>query len=65
MLKMILKTHLQRTNFTSLNPKSNMYEYKDEVSRRRITCGLVKLKLVFKVINPRLVVDHSIKEQEL
>ena len=44
MLNMILKTHLQRTSFTSLNPKSNMYEYKNKVSGRRIACGLVKLK---------------------
>ena len=65
MLNTILKTHLQRTSFTSLNPKSNMYEYKDEVSGRQITCGLVKLKLAFEVINPQLVVNHAIKEQEL
>ena len=62
MLNTILKNHLQRTSFTSLNPKFNMYEYKDEVSGRRIACGLLKLKLAFKVINPRLVVDHAIKE---
>ena len=65
MLNTFLKTHLQRMSFTSLNPKSNMYEYKDKVSRRRITCRLVKLKLAFEVINPQLVVDHAIKEQEL
>ena len=65
MLNTILKTHLQRTSFTSLNPKSNMYEYKDEVSGRRIACGLVKLKLAFEVIKPQLVVDHAIKDQEL
>ena len=40
-----------------------MYEYKYKVSRRQIACGLVKLKLVFGVINPQLVVDHAIKEQ--
>ena len=28
-------------------------------------CGLVKLKLAFEVINPQLVVDNAIKEQEL
>ena len=60
MLNTILKTHLQRTRFTSLNPKSNIYEYKDKVSGRRIACGLVKLKLAFEVINPQLVVDHAI-----
>ena len=63
MLNTILKNHLQRTSFTSLNPKSNMYEYKDEVSGRRITYGLVKLKLAFEVINPQLVVDHAIREK--
>ena len=36
MLNTILKNHLQRTSFTSLNAKFNMYEYKDEVSGRRI-----------------------------
>ena len=41
-----------------------MYKYKDKVSGRRIACGLVKLKQVFEVINPQLVVGHSIKEQE-
>ena len=63
MLNTILKNHLQRTSFTSLNPKSNMYKYKDKISKRRITCGLVKLKLAFKVINPQLVVNHAIKDQ--
>ena len=62
---MILKNHPQRTIFTSLNPKSNMYKYKYEVSGRRIACGLVKLKLAFELINPQLVVYHAIKEQEL
>ena len=65
MLNTILKNHLQRKSFTSLNPKSNLYEYKDEVSGRRIACSLVKLKLAFKVINSQLVVYHAIKEQEL
>ena len=65
MLNTILKNHLQRTSSTSLKPKSNMYVYKDKASGRRILCGLVKLKLEFKVINPELVVDHAIKEQEL
>ena len=65
MLNTIFKSHLQRMSFTSLNPKSNLYEYKDEVSGRRIACSLVKLKLVFEVINPQLVVNHAIKEQEL
>ena len=65
MLNTILKNHLQRTNFTSLNPNSNMYKYKNEVSGRRITCGLVKLKLAFEVINPQLVFNHAIKEKEL
>ena len=64
MLNMILKNHLQRTSFTSLYLKSNIYEYKDKVSGRRIACSLVKLKLAFKVINPQLAVDHAIKEQE-
>ena len=63
MLNTIQKTHLQRTSFTSLSPNSNMCEYKDKVSGRRIACGLVKLKLAFEVINPQLVVDHTIKEQ--
>ena len=65
MLNTILKTHLQRTSFTSLNPKFNIYEYKDDVSRRQIACVLVKLKLAFEVINPQMVVYHAIKEQEL
>ena len=65
MLNFIIKNHLQRTSYTSLNPKSSIFEYKDEVSGRRYSCGLIKLKLVFDVINPQLVVDHAIKEQEL
>ena len=65
MLNMILKNHLQRTSFTSLNPKSETYLYTDEVSGRRIACGLVKLKLAIEIINPQLVVDHAIKEQDL
>ena len=65
MLNMILKNHLQRTSFTSLNPKSILYQYKDKVSRRRTACGLVKLKLAIEIINPQLVVNHVIKEQDL
>jgi hypothetical protein len=65
MLNFIIKNHLQRTSYTSLNPKSSIFEYKDEVSGRRYSCGLIKLKLVFEIINPQLVVDHAIKEQEL
>ena len=65
MLNMILKNHLQRARFTSLNPKSVMYQYKDEVSGRRIVCGLVKLKLTIEIIIPQLIVDHEIKEQDL
>ena len=65
MLNFIINNHLQRTSYTSFNPKSSMFEYKDEVSRRTYLCGLIKLKLVFDVINPQLVVDHTIKEQEL
>ena len=42
-----------------------MFEYKDEVSRRTYSCGLIKLKLVFDAINPQLVVDHAIMDQEL
>lgn len=65
MLNMILKNFLQRTSFTSLNPKSVVHQYKGEVSRRRITSGLVKLKLATDIINPQLVVNHAIKEQDL
>ena len=61
MLNMNLKNHMQWTSLISLNHNSNMYEYKDEVTGRRIACGLVKLKLAFYVINPQLVVDHAIK----
>ena len=42
-----------------------MFEYKDDVSERTYLLRLIKLKLVFNVINPQLVVDHAIKEQEL
>ena len=65
MLNMILKNHLQRTSFASLNPKSTIYQYKDEVSGRRIVCGLVKLKLTIEIIIPQIMVDHEIKEQDL
>ena len=62
MLNFITKNHLQRTSYTSLNPKSSIFEYKDEVSRRTYLYGLIKLKLVFNVINSQLVVDHAIGE---
>ena len=38
-LNTILKIHLQRKIFTSLNPKSSMYENKDKASGRRIAGG--------------------------
>ena len=65
MLDAILKNHLERTSYVSLNTKFALFQYKDEVTGRHYDCGLVKLKLAFGVVNPMLAVDHAIKEREL
>ena len=65
MLKFTINKHLQRTHNTSFNPRPNVLEYKDKISGRRYPYGLTKLKLVFVMIKPQLVVDHVIKEQDL
>ena len=64
-LNMILKNHLTRTSFVSLNPKSDLFNSRDETTGRVVVCGLIKLKLVLEIINPHLVVDYALKEQEL
>ena len=64
-LNMILKNHLTRAGFVSLNPKSDLFKYRDETTGRVVECGLIKLKLVLELINPNLVVDYALKEREL
>ena len=64
-LNEILRNHIQRSSYTSLNPKSVLFKYKDEATGIQIDCGLVKLKLAIEIINPMLVVDHAKKEKEL
>ena len=64
-LDAILRNHIQRSSYTSLNPKSVLFKYKDEATGMQIDCGLVKLKLAIEIINPMLVVDHAKKEKEL
>ena len=64
-LNMILKHHLTRTGFVSLNPKSDLFKYRDETTGRVVECGLIKLKLVLEIIDPNLVVDYALKEHEL
>ena len=60
-LNFILKNHLIRTSYTSLIPKQNIYLYEDEVSGRKITCGIILLKMCFNAVKPQLVFDHHVK----
>ena len=65
MLHIILKNQVQQTSNTSLNPKSELFLYTDEITDHKVSCGLIKIKMAIEIINPQLVVDHAIKEKEL
>ena len=61
-LNFILKNHLEIGIFISLNPKKSIFTYTDEVTGRKVDCGLVKLWLFLNITKPQLVVNY--REQE-
>ena len=64
-LNFILKNHLQRASFISLNPKKDTFTYTDEVTGRKVDCGLIKLWTILKIVKPQLVVDYREHEKKL
>ena len=59
-LNFILKNHLERSRFISLNPKKAIFAYSDEVTGRKVDCGLVKLRLFLNIVKPQLVVNYIV-----
>ena len=51
-LDMIFKNHLKRTSYNLLNLRSNLFTYTNEVTRRQVSCGLIKLKMIFETVSP-------------
>ena len=64
-LNFILKNHLERSRFISLNPKKAIFTYTDEVTGRKVDFGLVKLWLFLNIVKPQLVVDYREQENKL
>ena len=64
-LKFILKNHLQRASFISLNPKKDTFTYTDEVTWRKVDCGLIKLWTILNIVKPQLVVDYRDHEKKI
>ena len=64
-LNFILKNHLKRSSFISLNPKKAIFTYTDEVTGRKVDCGLMKLWLFLNIFKPQLVVDYPKQETKL
>ena len=61
----IIKNHIKRSSYNSFQPDKEKFEYTEEVSGRKIVCGLILLKLLLLVMKPQLVIDHREKEVEL
>ena len=64
-LNFILKNHLERSSFISLNLKKSIFTYSDEVIGRKVDCGLFKLSLFLNIFKPQLVVDYREQEKKL
>jgi len=43
----------------------DMCLYHDEVTNRKIVCGLILFKLAMSVMKPQLVINHRALEREL
>ena len=61
----IFKNNITRTSYTSFQPNKDKFVYKDEITGREITCGLILFKMALDVMKPQLVIDHRAKEREL
>ena len=50
LLNFIIKNHLKRTSYTSLNPQSACGVYMREVTGRMYLYGVIKLKLLMAIV---------------
>ena len=48
----IIKNHIKRSSYNSFQPDKAVFEYTEEVSGRKIVCGLILLKLLLIVMKP-------------
>ena len=61
----IFKNNVTRTSYTFLQPNKDKFVYKDEISGKEITCGLILFKMALDVMKPQLVIDHRAKERDV
>ena len=59
----IIRNHLIQSSYTYQNPKKYLFTYKDEVSVREVSCGLIKLWLCLNVVGSQLVVDYWVQNK--
>ena len=64
-IRFILKNHITRTSYISFQPQMDICLYTDEVTCRKIFCGLILLKIAMTGIKPHLVINNLEKEKEL
>ena len=64
-INFIIKNHLIQRSYTSQKPNKYLFTYKDEVSRRKVSCGLIKLWLCLNVVRSQLVVYFRVHETKL
>ena len=64
-LHFIFKNNMTSTSYTSFQPNKDKFVYKDKITGRDITCGLIIFKMAMTVMKPQLVVNHQEKEREI
>ena len=64
-LHFIFKNNVTSTTYNSFQPNKDRFVYKDNITGRVITCGLILFNMEMTVMNPQLVVDHREKYREL
>ena len=64
-LNFILKNHLKRSSFISLNPKKAIFTYSDEFTGRKVYCGLFKLWLFLNTAKTHLLSITASKRRNL
>ena len=60
-LHFIFKNNVTRKSYTLFQPNKDKLVYKDEITGRAITCGLILFKMAMMVMKPQLVVDQRAK----
>ena len=64
-LHFIVKNHATRSSYNSFSPSMKLCLYEDEVTQRKLVCGLILLKMAMEVMKPQLVINHREKEKAL